>query len=213
MISGNGKARGLSVTETAYSSTLDDSGGSGGVFGLDFPVPEVITEVAFSVIVHEAETVACDTNDSLDVTDAEFRGSFFNTESSPTSQVGNVVAVINVGRATTDSGKRFNVVAFYQRCEDEFCASTTPLFAQILGTVLPGEVSRLRIKWDHPNHQFIFQLNDEAAVISPYDVPDTNPPFESFKAIELARVVPHCTAGRRPFTTMDATFRDVYVNQ
>jgi len=96
----HGKNHGsLRLSQTAYSSTADDAGASGGVFGLMFPNPDAVTEVSFTVSVNRAEAVGCPTNDSLIVTDAEFRGTFFNTESAPTSQIGNVTAVIDLERS------------------------------------------------------------------------------------------------------------------
>jgi hypothetical protein len=205
--------RGLHLAQTAYSSTVDDVGGSGGVFGLNFAVPDAINETAFSVVVNQAKIVGCDSNDSLAVTDAEFRGNFFNTEGSPTSQIGNVVAVIDVERSASDHGRSLTVAGFYSRCDDQFCATSTLLDYRALGKVLPGKVSKVRIKWDQPNHQFIFQLNGEAEVVSPYVVSDSSQPVTPYKAIELARVVPHCTATPRPFATIDATFRNVEINE
>lgn len=75
----------LHLSQTAYSSTADDSGGSGGIFGLAFSNPGAITETSFVVRVNKAESTICSSNDSPIVTDAEFRGSFFNAENSPTN--------------------------------------------------------------------------------------------------------------------------------
>jgi hypothetical protein len=57
---------------------LDDSGGSGDVFGLEFAHPNAVTEVSLSVRVQEAEVLGCTTNPSLSVIDAEFRGNFLS---------------------------------------------------------------------------------------------------------------------------------------
>jgi hypothetical protein len=197
---------------TAYSATSDDFGASGGAFGLMFPVPSAITQVAFNVVVNRATAVACASNSSLDVIDAEFRGNFFNMDNSTTSQIGDVVADINVSRTPQDSNGTLTVAGFYNRCEDQFCGSQSNLDFRVLGYVQPGAVSLLRIKWDHPNHRFIFQLNGQPEVVSPYTVPDSTPAFTSFKAIGISRVVPHCTTAPRPFTSMDASVDNVYVN-
>ena len=204
---------GLQLSHTAYSSMADDSGGSGGVFGLGFPDPDAITEVSFAVRVNRAEAVGCSTNDSLIVTDAEFRGSFFNTESTPISQVGNVTAVIDVERTPEHQGKSLTVSGFVTRCDDQYCSGQTPLSYQVLGSVVLGQEARLRLKWDHPHHQFIFQLNDEPEVSSPYTVSDTSPAVLPAKGIDLARVVPHCASGVRPHVSMEASFRDIRVNR
>ena len=84
---------------------------------------------------------------------------------------------------------------------------------QVLGSVSLGQEARLRLKWDQPNHRFIFQLNDDPEVSAPYTVFDTSPAVSPYKAIDLARVAPHCTAKNRPHTSMDASFNDVYINR
>ena len=92
-ITGEEENRHLHLSSMAYSATTDDLGGSGGGFGLAFPVPTAITEISFTAVVNSAKAPACASNPSQDVTDVELRGNFFNMESSPTSQVGDVVAV------------------------------------------------------------------------------------------------------------------------
>jgi hypothetical protein len=211
-IAGEEENRRLDLSYTAYSATTDDFGGSGGGFGLAFPAPSAITETSFTVVVNRAAAVGCASNPSLIVTDVELRGNFFNMESSPTSQIGDVVAVIGISRTPTDVGGALTVAGFYSRCDDQFCGSQTPLDYRVLGSVLPGAVSTLRIKWDQPNHRFIFQLNGGAEVVSPYIVSDTTPAFFPYKAIEVARVVPHCTTTPRPFISIDAFVDNVYVN-
>lgn len=202
----------LRLSQTAYSSTIDDVGGSGGIFGVSFPKPDNIREISFAVTVNRAEIVGCSSNDSLGVTDAEFRGSFFNTESNPMSQVGDVDAVIGVERNVADSGKSLTIAGFCTRCEDQFCATQSVIDYKVLGSVSLGRETRLRLKWDQPNHRFIFQLNDAPEVASPYSAPDTTPPVSPSKGIGTARVVPHCTGKIRPHATIDASFRDVYAN-
>ena len=211
-LAGEEEDRRLRLSYTAYSATTDDVGGSGGGFGLAFPVPSAITEISFTAVVNRAEAVGCTSNPSLIVTDVELRGNFFNMESSPTSQIGDVVAVISIARTPTDVGGALTVAGFYARCDDQFCGSQTPLDYRVLGSVRPGAVSTLRIKWDQPNHRFIFQLNGRAEVVSPYTVSDTTPAVFPYKAIELARVVPHCTTTPRPFASIDAFVENVYVN-
>ena len=198
--------------QTACSSTADDSGGSGGIFGLAFSNPGAITETSFVVRVNKVETAICSSNDSPIVTDAEFRGNFFNTENSPTTQVGNVVALIDVGRDQSSVGSSMTVAGSYARCDDQFCASQTLLDYRVLGSVRFGYDARLRIKWDQQGHRFIFQLNNDPEVVSNYTVSDSSPAVAPSKAIDLARVVPHCSTAPRPFASIDASFRAVYVN-
>lgn len=146
------------------------------------------------------------------MTDAEFRASFFNTENSPTTQAGNVIAVIDVERNPSSACSSLTVAGFYARCDDQFCASQTLLDYRVLGSVRFGDDSRLRLMWDQPGRRFIFQLNNDPEVVSVYTVSDSSPAVAPYKAIELARVVPHCSTAPRPFASIDALFRAVYAN-
>ncbi|HWC15919.1 MAG TPA: hypothetical protein VG498_02865, partial [Terriglobales bacterium] len=172
-LAGEEGERHLRLSCTAYSATSDDFGGSGGGYGLAFPVPSAVNEVSFTAVVNRAEAVGCASNPSLITTDVEFRGNFFNVQSSPTSQIGDVLAAITIARYPTDVGGALTVAAFYSRCDDQFCGTQTNLDYRVLGLVQPGAVSKLRIKWDQPNHRFIFQLNGAAEVVSTYNVSDT----------------------------------------
>jgi hypothetical protein len=213
-VAGETGNRHLRLSLTAYSATTDDSGGSGGGFGLAFPDPGAVTELFFDLTVNSAAAVGCNSNpDGQIVTGAEFRGRFFNTESSPTRQLGDIETVISANRNATDSEPAMEVVGFYQRCDDANCSTRTTLDFNRLGFVQPGAVATLHIKWNQPNHQFVFQLNDGPLVSSPYQVSDTSLPFLGpSRAIELARVVPRCTTTPRPFVSIDAFFSNVYVN-
>ncbi len=209
---GEGRARRLHLSQRAYSATTDDNGGSGNVFGLEFTNPSAITEVSLNVRVQEAEALGCSTNPSLIVTDAEFRGNFFNVESSPTSPIGDVVAVIAISRYPTDTTNALTVAGFYTQCDDEFCGSQTPLDYRVLGSAQPGTTNTLHLKWDQPGHRFVFRLNNQPEVASTYTVSDSTPAVFQYKAIGFARVIPHCTSTPRPFAAMDAYFDNVRVN-
>lgn len=207
-----GRGRRLHITERDYATTTDDFGGNGDGFGLEFANPTTITETSFTVTVNHAEAAACLSNPSLTVTDAEFRGHFFNTETSPPDQVGDIQAVISLVRSPSDVGSALTVTGFVERCADQFCGSTTVVDAHVLGYVQPGVSSTLRIKWDQPNHQFVFQLNHRPEVTSPYTFSDTTPAVFPFKVLQLSRVVAHCTTTPRAYTAIDALFGNVYVN-
>lgn len=204
--------RRLRIAERDYAINTDDIGGSGDTFGLEFANPTAITEASFTVTVNHAEAVACNSNSSQTVTDTEFRGHFFNTQTSPSDQVGDIQAVISIARSPSDVRNALTVSGFVESCADQYCGSTTPLDYHVLGYVQPGVASTLRIKWDQPNHRFIFQLNRQPAVVSSYTVSDTTPAFFPFKILDVGRVVAHCTTTPRAYTAMDAYFDDVYAN-
>ncbi len=190
--------------QRAYSATTNDNGTSGGLFGLSFPNPSAITAISFQLVVNQIGVGACSTNPGELVTSAEFRGSFFSTDASPTSSNDDVVADIGIEQSVQESGP--NVTGFVTE-------GNTVLGYQVLGPVALGSTNTLFLQWDRPNHRFIFQLNNGAQVFEPYGVSDTSPPFHPFKGIALARVVPHCTSTPRPFAHLDADFDNVYVNQ
>ncbi len=202
----------LHLFQNAYAFTNSDSGGTGGVFGLGFPNPASVTDLSFTVTVKKMLAVGCATNSSPSGGSAEFRGRFFNTEISPTSQLGDVESVIGPSRLSTDTGSQFTVVAFYQRCDDANCGARTTLDFKVLGFVNPGEQSTLRIKWDQANHRFVYQLNRQGEIVSPYAVSDVSAAVGQGKGIEIAHVVPNCTTAPRPVVTADAYFGNVYVN-
>jgi len=206
--------RRLHLKETTYSTTTDDNGASGSIFGLGFPVPTAITEASFSVVVKDVKTVGCASNPSgaVDI-GPEFRGRFFNTESAPTSQLGDVEGGIGAYRTPSDVGSAIQVAFHYERCDDDFCSTRTPLGFGVVGFIQPGTTNRFHIKWDQPNHRFIFQLNNGPLVVSPYTVADTSPPSFDFRAIDIARQVAHCTTTPRSSASIDAYFDNVRVNR
>ena len=101
---GEEEDRRLHLSQTAYSATTDDVGSSGNIFGLEFPVPSAITEASFTLVVKNAVAVGCTSNSQPTLTGPELRGRFFNTEISPTSQLGDVEVGIGPLRASTDAG-------------------------------------------------------------------------------------------------------------
>src|SRR6516162_17615 len=184
---GEEENRRLHLSQRVYSATTDDSGASGGGFGLAFPDPNAITELSFTLAVNDAVAVGCASNPSGQiVTGAEFRSRFFNTEVSPTSSTGDVEVVIAANRNATDTSPALEVIGFYQRCDDEFCGARTNLDFHRLGFVQPNTSNTLHLKWEKQNHRLIFQLNSEPPVLSPYAVSDTSAPFVPFKTIDLA---------------------------
>lgn len=210
---GEGNDRRLHVLIHDYADTRSDQGGFGGRFGLLFPRPDLITETSFTVAVNRAKVVGCETNSSdIGVVVTDFRGTFFNTENSPTSQLGDVVANIGVARLSTDTTKAFGVGFFYQRCDDDSCGAAHMLDQRLLGYLYPGQPAKLRIKWDQPNHQFIFQMNKEPEVVSQYLVADSSFPWNFYKSFGMTYGTPNCTTAPRPETIMDAYFDNAYVN-
>ncbi len=205
--------RRLRFSLTAYGQTDSDEGGLGSPFGLAINQPAPVTEISFTVVVKKINAVGCGSNPSDSFAVAEFRGWFFNTELTPQpGSLGDVLAAVNITRRSSDPGATLSVSAFSNRCDDEWCSTQSGLGGTQLGYVEVGEAARLRVKWDQPNHQFIFQLNDEPESVLQYSVSDASPAPYPDKYIGLTWIVPNCTSLPRPTAMVEAEFDDVYLN-
>jgi hypothetical protein len=202
--------RALRVSMRAYAFDW----GVGGPLGLVFAHPERVSEIVATVTVRAAEATTCPEVGGFSVAVAELRGQFFNVLDAPVpgSSRGDVQVALTINRSATDPNSAMEVDGFFNSCDDDYCSSQTNLGGGTLGYVYPGQPARLRMKWDQPNHRFIFQLNRQTPFISPYTVSDTTPAQFPAKWIGLTRVLPGCTTTPRPTVMMDAYFNDVYVN-
>jgi hypothetical protein len=206
-----GGNRALHLFLRQYSWTGNDVGLGFAMLGLQFANPASVTETSLAVVVKRAEVTGCQSNASPGHVEADFIGHFFNTEANPTSDVGDVELVIDIHRDATRTGSALSVDEYYTRIDDELGNRTT-LDWKNLGWIYPGQLARLRMKWDQPNHQFIFQLNKDPEVISAYSVPDMSPPNSPGKGIYIVPGVPSCTTTPLGSAMMDAYFDNVYVN-
>ena len=198
------KDKQLHLMQRAYGGTTDNSGSSGGLFGLSFRNPSAITALSFTVAVNTVKVVDCAANPGTR-TSAEFRGSFFSEVASPISSNDDVGADFGIEQSLQESGP--TVVGFV------YDGNGNVFGFQKLGIVALKSTNTLFLQWDQPNHRFIFQLNGGTQVFEPYSVSDTSPPFYAFKDIGFARVVQDCTSTPRPYALVDADFDNVYVNQ
>ncbi len=199
------KAKQFHLMERVYGVTTDNSGSTGGLFGLSFINPSAITAVSFTLVANTITQVACKTNPGIAVTGPEFIGSFFSMDPSPAGSSDDVIAVIDIEQNVCCGGPRVAGWVAEQ--------NGTMLGWQVLGTVALKSTNTLFLQWDQSHHQFIFQLNNDAQVFEPYTVSDTSAPFYAFKSFDIGRVVADCTSTPRPYSVVDADFRDVYVNQ
>ncbi|HKV77840.1 MAG TPA: hypothetical protein VJP02_06860 [Candidatus Sulfotelmatobacter sp.] len=203
--------RRLLLMQRGYSAITDNNGASGGVFNLAFANPNKITAVSFTLAVGSVGAVGCTTNSSIAGVSTGFGGSFFNPSSTPNGAAGDVKAVIFVDRLSS-TGSTLSVGAGYFQCNDAGCSSITSLFAAGLGSVKINSKNTFSLTWDHANHRFTFQLNNNTPVTSTYTVGDGFPPGYPYKDLETTRTVPHCVSTPRPYITINAYFDDVYVN-
>jgi hypothetical protein len=206
----------LHLSQRAYSLITDNVGGGDASLNLHFTQPGNVTAVSFTLEVSRMQAVGCAGNPALAVQVAGFEGSFFNTSSLLSGlhngAAGDVKANVGVSRVSTNSGSALYVTGNYYQCNTADCSSQTPLFSQGLGTVQPGTTNTLTLKWDQTNHQFIFQLNNNAPVVSTYSLVDSFSPSYANKYLYSYGFVPDCTTTPRPFAFVDSYFDDVYVS-
>jgi len=126
-----------------------------------------------------------------------------------------VVAFIGMVRRadSPDPPDVLRVRSFVFHCANAVCTDASRLHFQDHGPVKRGEMARLRVQWDHDNHRFIFQRDDDPEVLAPYTVSDSAPPGIQVKLLDALLHVPNCTATPRPVAFIEALFDDVMVNE
>lgn len=191
------------MKEAAVASTTynGDSDVTHGWLGLQFTHPDAITEVSFNVMVSRAAISGCQSNSSSAGVGAEFRGRFFNAGGSD----GDVEAVVSLYAPDTNARAPLIANAHYYTLSGF-------LDARVLGFVPFGQTAKLPLKWDQPNHQFIFQLNDDPEVSLAYNLADDYPPSAQIKTLQVTTTLPNCATTPPGSEMMDAYFDNVYVN-
>jgi hypothetical protein len=202
----------LHLAMTAYSPQRDDGLGTGGIWGLYFANPDM-KGATYDVKVQSATARACPGNPSAEVvTGPEFRGRFFNTQSNPSSELGDVEVAVGFDRRPDDVGGKLTAAFIYQMCNDANCTSHTTLAQGTFGTVDPGTTNNIGVHWENNRHRFIFELNG-AKTMSHYSVSDASPPFAPDKEIDVARNIANCAERPRPYTAVDAYFDNIVVDR
>lgn len=201
---GEGNKRRLHVLQRAYSETFNDLDASYGWLGLRFTNPTTITEVSLKIEVNSATVSECQSNPSVGSSAwAGFVGRFFSTDGSQDGSQ-DVDAEVELVRDSTDAGAMLGVRAVI--------GAPGYYDSRTLGFVSLGQTAKLHVKWDQPNHQFIFQLNEDPVVSMAYSLIDTYPPGIPLKALMVTRGIPNCTTTPLGSAMMDAYFDKVYVN-
>jgi len=204
--------RRLRILETLYTINTDDNGDGPNGFGLGFAEPTEITAVSFTLTVDKEFTVGCVDNPDFGFALAGFFGDYFNPTGALVGASGDIVASIGVSRFWTEPANTLDVTGSISRCDDPKCDNQAILYSQELGQIQLGSTNTLSAAWDRPNHQFVFQLNNNPVVDLAYSVPDRFPPGLPDKSFFVYGDVPHCTATPRPTVSIDALFGNVYVN-
>jgi hypothetical protein len=185
---------------------------------LMFRHPAAVTAIQATVQVTDAMTTGCPDNPTHTVVSrAALGGRFFGgPASAPDGEVRDMVALIGIVQAsdTRDPSDVFRTQSVVFYCANRPCTAGTQLHRQDLGPVKRGEMARLRVQWDRPHSQFIFQRDEQPEVFARYAVPsDILAPLIPIKLLHAVHFVPACTATPRPMAYMDALFDDVMVNE
>jgi len=127
------------------------------------------------------------------------------TQSVAGNRVGDYLAIVEVFRngSSTDPAGVLRVAGQLIRCEDATCGTSTTVALDTLeGTVTVGQPFTLRLKWDQPNHQFLFGLDGSVDVALPYSANDAAPANSQFVNMHMRQDAANCTAGA---VALDAT--------
>jgi hypothetical protein len=201
----------LHLAATGYSSPQNDGGYTGNTFGLYFANPQSIVATAFSVTVNKAVAIACKSRPGAEVvTGPEFRGRFFNTQASPSSQLGDVEFAIGLDRRPSDINGLLAVSYIFQECANSSCSQRNTLGQAVIGHVQPGTSTRVAIGWDRNHHRFTYAINGKRGAIG-YTVSDTSPAYDPEKQLDVAREIVDCGSWPRAQTSVDVSIDNVTV--
>lgn len=207
----------LHMANRTYGDTNSNKGTSRGYNNLRFIDGGRITGIKATVQVNDVEAKGCRENPVPSTASLHLMGSFFNTTATPTpnSVKNDVIAWIGIQRNSnsTDKPNVLEVNYMVIECRDNNCFSSTLLDKGFLGIVMTGSIVDLSLRWDQANHQFIFQLDNQSAVFSPYKVSNISRPGLGFKRVDLAHHVANCGGEPRSAAFMDAYFHKVFVNE
>jgi hypothetical protein len=206
----------LHMVDRTLGDATSDKGISRGYNNLRSTNEGRITGIKATVQVKDVEAKGCQANPAPTTAILQLMGSFFNSTAAPTpnSQKNDVIAWIGIQRRSnsTDEPNVLEVNYMVVECVNSICTPSTPLDKGFLGTVTTGSVTDLSIRWDKANHQFIFQMDLQSAVFSPYKVSDLSRPGLGFKQLNLGHFVANCKGEPRSSAFMDAYFLKVFVN-
>lgn len=202
----------LRLLNRSYGNTYSNSGNTLNLFRLEFIAPSTITAIRARVQVRRVESMGCPEELTSTLATAQILGFFFN------SGPGDVIAGMAVRRRSdsTDPPGVLEIFYFVAQCTDPNCIQSPFLESGVLGKVNTGEWVRLLVQWDNtslPQHRFIFQRDNAAPKIVPYDMDDNAPSGVQLKSLGADNFVASCTGYGKPVAMVDALFDNVFVNQ
>jgi hypothetical protein len=181
-----------------------------------FTNPTTVGAIEAKFRVMEAEANSC--SDLPAVASAGVSGSFFNGGGGTplNNRTNDVRAGVTIRLASGSLDPEvLSATAFVSKCGDAQCTVNTTLTSAALGTIALKDGVRVRVEWDEPNDQFVFQLGRHDPVFLSYadDVLlPAAPAGVNEKVIQARNTVAGCAGGLRSVAFMDLHVDDVRVN-
>jgi hypothetical protein len=183
-------------------STASNTGSTRAAQYLSTINPTQINEIEAAFTVTNLAMTVCAANNSGAATRARparlLMGKFNDgTQAVPGNRIGDYLAGVQARRdgSSANPAGVLNVEGFVNRCTNASCSTSTGISTVLATTVSVGQSFTLRLKWDQPNHQFLFGLDSEADVALPYAASDTAPANSPFVNIDIGHTTANCTAG------------------
>ncbi len=186
--------------------------------------PTGVVALEATVTVHGVHTASCASNPAFTFTRATIGGLFFNSgESQGRQLVGDVLAVVGVGRRSdsSDPPDRLRVMAVVVHCRRPCYAFAEHLppkrhpsevvSMQDLGAIQVGQSTRLGLGWDEPGDRFVFWRDGKVVHQVDSSLSDRSAPTILRRHLDVAHFVPRCDGGPVARSSLDVSFDDVAV--
>jgi len=201
----------LRLAVRGYGNPDSNSGTSFAASQVMFRNPTSIDSIQLNLNVGSFISSACPANSDAAHPQFIVSGTFFNTGTGNAS--GDVSAFFMVERRTDDTFDPPGVlrVGGFMFLNGQFFNNVD------LGTLQVGEAAQATLRLDRLNHAVVVRIVKSMTTPSiveqsmPYFVPDSFPPFNSFKMIQVNSFAPNCTA-QQSVAAMDANVDNVRVN-
>lgn len=190
----------------SYGTNSDNEGRQDGISQL-YLTAAAATDISADVIVQSTTARACAANANDAFGQALLFGNFFNGGGGTFTD--DVTAFLQLGRSYSSPVGEVYVGGFLEY-QNQFFDNVD------LGVIRVGELVRIELKWDQPNHRFIIRLfrpsrGTASEQYMPYTVSDVTPAVFPYKALSGRSFSPNCTTGVT-FADMSVLFDNVRTN-
>jgi len=201
----------LRLAVRGFGDPNSDSGISFAASQVNFRNPNSIDSIQVNLNIQSFTSTACPANSNAAFPQFLISGTLFNTGTGDAT--GDVSGFLVVTRRTDDTFDPPGVLRVIG-----FMFLNGQFFNNVdLGALQVGEGAQATLRLDRLNHAVVVRIVKSITTPSiveqsmPYSVPDSFPPFDSFKMIQVNSFAPNCTA-QRSVTAMDANVDNVRVN-